>query len=222
MTPAWRRRWHTARSLGLTVLVVLLFRAMVAEAYVIPSGSMEPSLLVGDRVLVSKWAYGLRVPFTDVWLTRSRDPRPGDVVVFRDPQGGPIPLIKRVVAVGGDRVAVRDNVVHVNGQPLAREALSGSCWTEAEDAPARCERYLELLGGSHVVQQVQGQPLSQMAETRVPAGHLFLLGDNRDQSNDSRFWGTAPVRSVRGRALLVLFSRGPDGLRLDRSGRTIH
>jgi signal peptidase I len=214
-----KKWWPTARSMGLAVLAALLFRALVAEAYVIPSGSMEPSLLVGDRLVVSKCAYGLRVPFSDLWLVRGEDPQRGDVVVFRDPQGGSDPLIKRVVAVGGDRVEMRDNVVHVNGEPLPRQLMPGPCWTEGQ----RCERYLELrrAGPGHVVQQLPDHLPWSMPELIVPEGHLFFLGDNRDQSNDSRFWGTVPVTSVRGKALLVFWSSGPDGLRTERFGRPV-
>lgn len=207
----------TARSIGGAVFIALLFRAFVAEAYVIPSGSMEPSLLVGDRIVVFKSSFGLRVPLTDRWLLRWGAPHRGDVVVFEDPKGSGENLVKRVAAVAGDRVALRDNVVWVNGEAVARRALDESCAME-DGTP--CQRYLEESGEHRYrVQQIEDRAPYTSHETTVPAGSCFVLGDNRDDSNDSRFWGFVPYARLRGRASFILWSWGEGGPRLGRSGQ---
>jgi signal peptidase I len=205
------------------VFIALLFRAFVAEAYVIPSGSMEPTLLVGDRVVGFKSSFGLRVPLTNHWLVQWAAPRRGDVVVFEDPRGSGEDLIKRVVAVAGDRVALRDNVVLVNGHAVARRPLDEPCWMVTGDGERRhCRRYREHLG-SHVydVQQIEDRVPFTSREITVPAGHSFVLGDNRDDSNDSRFWGFVPHERLRARVNRILWSWGDDGPRVDRCGETL-
>jgi len=216
--------WATVRSLGFTVFVVLMFRAFVAEAYFIPSGSMEPSLLVGDRLVVSKASYGLRVPLTDRWIWRWGEPRRGEVVLFSDLRGLGDTLIKRVIALAGDRLEIRDNTVHVNGKPIARWPLSEPCSMErggGEGGP--CRRYGERNGTqAYRVQQQAGHEPLDSGETIVPPGHFFAMGDNRDDSCDSRFWGSVPYERLRGRALAIYWSWGPEGLRTERLGQSIH
>jgi signal peptidase I len=219
---SWRA---TARSLGVTVFVVLLFRAFVAEAYVIPSGSMEPSLLVGDRLVVAKASWGVRVPFTDSWLLRWGQPERGQVVLFSDPRGAGDTLIKRVAAVGGDRVSMREGRLRVNGVALPRSALPGPCEAELGGGDrVPCRRYREENGEQrYQVQRIPARPAADGWEITVPPGHFFAMGDNRDDSSDSRFFGPVSCERLRGRALMILWSwASGEGPRWSRMGRLIH
>jgi len=213
----------TVRSMAVAIFIALVFRSFVAEAYVIPSGSMAPGLLVGDRIVVSKMSYGLRVPFTDQWLLRWGAPGRGEVVIFSDPRESGETLIKRVVALAGDRVEMRDNVVLVNGREVARRALAGPCTVElGSSEQAACQRYEERHGGHRYhVQQIQNRPPFNSPRVTVPDGHCFVMGDNRDDSADSRYWGFLSYARVRGRARWILWSWGDDGPRLDRSGQSV-
>lgn len=219
MTQRAQRRYQTARSLGLTVMAVLIFRAFVAEAYMIPSGSMEPTLKQGDRLVVNKLAYGLRLPFTTIKLIRGQKPRPGQIVIFAHPRQPETTLIKRVVATGGDTVAVRDNVVVVNGQPVSRRQHPGPC--SVEQRP--CQAFEERLGDvRHTVVQHADILPRDFGPFEVPADHIFVMGDNRDNSSDSRFWGAVPYSHLQGRAVLIYWSRGNEGLRVNRMFRLVH
>lgn len=219
-----RRYWRSARELALWVGVALTFRCFVAEAYIIPSGSMEPTLLVGDRIAVNKASFGARLPFSEIWLAGWRGPERGEVVVFSDPRSPGENLVKRVIAVGGDLVEVRDGVVSVNGRALPREELPGPCTVVVDGVPGvPCRRFRERHGSYRyeVRQLVEASP-SRFGPLRVPAEHFFALGDNRDQSNDSRFIGSVPLRLLRGRAMFVHFSSGPEGVRWERLLRRVH
>lgn len=209
-----RGRGGTLRSLGWAVGLALLLRAFVAEAYVIPSGSMSPALEVGDRLFVAKAVYGLRIPFTTYKPLRGREPLRGEVAVFVHPHGGDTPLIKRVVALGGDTVALRDDQLVINGQAVPRRALAGPCERVFDTEPERCTLFEETLGGrSYRVLQRVGVTPSRFGPFRVPRGHVFVLGDSRDNSNDSRFWGTVPYSHLIGRAVLLWWSGGRPALR---------
>jgi signal peptidase I len=202
----------------LTVLAVLSFRAFVAEAYVIPSSSMEPSLLVGDRLFVNKAAFGLRVPFTTRWLVRGSEPRPGDVVVFVDPKNpGGDPLIKRVVARAGDTVAVKNGQLLVNGTEVKRQLLSKPATCPPPGGTPCLVTYEEQLG-EHRYRIVHREDLltPDFPGYKVPPEHLFVMGDNRDDSNDSRFWGPLPRSHLLGRASFIYFSAGDSEMRWQR------
>jgi len=215
---------RAARSLGATVLVVMLLRSFVVQAYRIPSGSMIPTLAVGDRVLVAKFVYGLSLPFVAHKVVPLSQPRPGEVIVFRHPRDPEVDLIKRVVAVAGDTVAVIDDVVYVNGQPKDHDPLPGPChYLDFEEVADQwsahdCDAFAERLGRARftTIQQPGGSGPA-LEPTVVPAGHVFVLGDHRDRSADSRYFGPVPLDLIRGRAFLVGWSVGePEGLRLGR------
>jgi len=206
-----------AESIGVAVLIALLLRAFVVEAFKIPSGSMIPTLRVGDHIFVNKFIYGLRIPWTDIKYFAT-SPRRGSVVVFIYPQDEDKDFIKRVIAVGGDTVAVRDNVVYVNGRAIPRRKLDGECQYIDGDEDAQdwnikpCVAFEERHGEERyrVIQDVEGQPLD-FKPFKVPEGQVFVMGDNRDHSHDSRVWGTVPLSHVKGRAMIIWWSSGPVG-----------
>lgn len=193
---ARRREWAT---LALFLLLLALARTSLANHYQVPSGSMEPNLRPGDRVVVNMLAYGLRVPFTDIELIDRGEPQRGDVVVFKSPDDG-TRLIKRVVAVGGDRVALIDGRLWIDGQPLHD--------TDASDIEHFGDRdvHLDLRHG--------GGP--DIFDTTVPPGMALVLGDHRGNSRDGRYFGLVPMASLYGKAVAVYWrsGQGPGWTRL--------
>jgi signal peptidase I len=195
-----------ARSFFPIFLAVLLLRSFLVEPFRIPSGSMMPTLLIGDFILVNKFAYGLRLPVLDTKVLEIGQPQRGDVVVFRYPEDPSVPFIKRVVGLPGDRVAYFNKVLYVNGEPASQQpagvytgAGSGSVMTGAD------VRVEHLTGRSHQILVQNGAP-SVEGQLVVPEGHYFVLGDNRDNSRDSRYWGTVPDENLVGRAFLIWMS----------------
>jgi signal peptidase I len=226
-------RKSTARqyveSIGGVVFVALLLRSFVVEAYQIPSGSMIPTLQVGDHIWVNKLIYGLRIPFTDIKFgTQYRPPRRGEIVVFTHPRTPEMDLIKRVIAVGGDEVEMRDNVVYVNGIPSARTHSGQTHYFDFEEGPQQwverdADAWQEQMGPAQFTtfhDSVIG--LRDFPKMQIPKGTLFFMGDNRDYSNDSRYWGVVPLNLVRGKAMVVWWSYGqPEGVRVRRFGHLI-
>ncbi len=216
-----------ARALAKGVFVALVLRAFVVEAYVIPSESMTPTLQVGDRVFADKFTFGLSVPLCEVKLTDGRLPRRGEVVIFTHPRDG-TRLIKRIVGRPGDRVALRAGRLLVNGRAVPRRRLAASCAAAAGTSspryiPSGCVAYEERLGAQRFVTfDADGYAARDFGPVRVPAGHLFVLGDNRPMSSDSRFWGSVPRTHLKGRAhgLLWSYSRD-DGARWSRWARRL-
>jgi signal peptidase I len=175
-------------SFGLTIALLLAARSSLADHYVVPSGSMEPTLLPGDRVLVDKEAYGFRLPFTLLKLSQGAPVIRGDVVVFDSPADG-TRLIKRVVALPGDLVEVKAGHVTINGVPAASDPSSPS----------------ERLADHAVALNFEFGGGPDVAPMRVPAGDVFVLGDARGNSRDSRFFGFVPERSIYAKASYVYY-----------------
>jgi signal peptidase I len=172
-----------SEALVVAVILAILIRAVFVQAFKIPSGSMEPTLLIGDHILVNKLVYGIRVPFTPLRWPHFSDPARGDVIVFVYPEDRAKDFIKRVIAVGGDTIEIRNKKVYINGEP-------------ADNPQAR-----------FIDSAVQpGSRRDSMPPTKVPEGHLFVMGDNRDASHDSRFWGFVPVEDIKGKAFLIYYS----------------
>jgi len=217
-----------AESIGGAVVIALVLRSFVVQAYEIPSGSMIPTLQVGDHIFVNKMIYGLRLPFTDYKLgTSLRPPRRGEVVVFSHPRPPHDDLIKRVVAVGGDQVEMRDGVVWVNGVATARTHEGNQHYFDFDEEGQRwvardADAWQEQVGAAHFVALYNPVGPRDFKPVRVPDGALFVMGDNRDNSSDSRYWGFVPLDLVRGRAMVVWWSRGgPEGVRVARFGHLI-
>jgi signal peptidase I len=173
---------------------------------------------------VEKWAYGARLPFTAGAMATWASPRRGDVVVFLNPTGGPgaDDLIKRVVAVGGDTVEIRDGLLVVNGKPVKRELKAGPCtyWNRAERGGWTEEPCLDAVehldGHAYHTHCTPDRPCGDVVAQKVPEGEVFLAGDHRDHSADSRVFGPVPVGRIKGRAWVALVSWGQAGLRWDR------
>lgn len=201
-----------ARQLFPVIFIVLVLRSFLAEPFRIPSSSMMPTLLVGDFILVNKFAYGLRLPVANTKVVPVGAPARGDVVVFRYPGMGPddpragADYIKRIVGLPGDRIAFRDQTVFVNDQPVAKKPdgvyVDGS---RGRDSMTGATQFEVDLGG-RVHKTLETSPFSSpRAEGvwEVPAGHFFVMGDNRDRSEDSRYWGFVPEQNLVGKAFMI-------------------
>ncbi|SJN13731.1 Signal peptidase I [Halomonas citrativorans] len=188
-----------ARSFFPVLLVVLVVRSFIVEPFQIPSGSMRPTLEVGDFILVNKFAYGLRLPVVHNRILEVGEPERGDVMVFRFPDEPSVNFIKRVVGLPGDRIRYEDKQLYVNGELVTKTLLE-----EGPDASPQ-ELLLEEQLGSvrHTIYNNPRDPGPQMREVEVPEGHYFMMGDNRDHSNDSRYWGFVPEENIVGRAFAV-------------------
>lgn len=199
---------ETSNSLISVFFVVLVIRSFIVEPFTIPSGSMLPTLKVNDFILVNKFAYGLRLPVTNTKIIETGEPERGDVMVFKFPDNRKQNFIKRVVGLPGDTVQVKDNVLTVNGETVDRglvnEWVGSGVWRK---------QYVEQLGNaSHLIWQegkinpYTGRKTPQartQGEWTVPEDAYFVMGDNRDNSNDSRFWGIVPEELVVGEAFMI-------------------
>ena len=213
-----RRVWEQVAPLVWGVALALLIRSLVIETFYVPSGSMLPTLLIGDHVIVNKFAYGARIPYTHVSLPGLREPRRGEVVIFElgtRGRGEVCPLdrcpdyraegfVKRIVGLPGDTVEVQNDKVLLNGEPVAVR-YDGETFTAERGEVLRLG--VEEIGGvEHAVLDHPGRNgLSQQPLT-VPEGHYFVLGDNRDNSNDSRGWGTVPRIDIKGPVMVIYWS----------------
>lgn len=220
------------RSIGVALLIALAVRAFVFEPYSIPSGSMLPTLQIGDYVVVSKFAYGVRMPFTNTMIWQWGTPERGDVIVFERPTVQPETLIKRVVGLPGETIEIIDGVVHVDGVAQPRNLLeAGHTFDDYLElsrswVSARADLFVESFpggsgGNDHLVLHAQRARRSREGPYRVPEGHVLVFGDNRDNSTDSRSFGVVPLGNIRGRADLIGFSWGKSGPRLDRTFQRI-
>ncbi|HEX2778165.1 MAG TPA: signal peptidase I [Gemmatimonadaceae bacterium] len=222
--PAAGRHWESFKSLIALVAIFLGIRAFIIEAYRIPSGSMEPSLLIGDWLFVNKFIYGPTIPFTNspiriripgTPLRLYRDPRRGDIVVFRSPPQRDQPtdstptLVKRVIGMPGDTIYMRKGLVYVNGMPQ-RQGYGA----HAEPTPDQTSAYDRLFDWQHEF-ELRGSRFGAPPERpthddwgplRIPENRYMMLGDNRYDSKDSRYWGFVPRNNVRGQPIFVYYS----------------
>ena len=222
----WR---ETAELLALQIVIALLLRSFVMEAFKIPSGSMIPTLAIGDQIFVNKFIYGVRIPFTTTRLINFAPPQRGDVIVFICPVEPHEDYIKRVIGVAGDEIMVRDGMIFLNGEAVARRPLgpvthwdrdsTGEVWrTFAANA------FAENLGEHHytVLQDADfNRHAVDFPTYVVPAGHVLMMGDNRDHSYDSRSWGPVPIENILGKSMFVWWSWGHQGVDVSRIGTWI-
>jgi signal peptidase I len=188
----------------LMILIVSSLRSVLADWNDVPTGSMKPTIQEGDRVVVNKLAYDLKVPFTTIEMMKWGDPKRGDIVVLFSPVDG-IRLVKRVVAVPGDKVELKENQLFVNGQ-LAKQSPITTI-TADDSSPAYVVLDEDLMGHNHRMMVTPDIPaVRSYGPNVVPEGNYFVLGDNRDNSNDSRFIGFIERRRIVGKAVAVAFS----------------
>ena len=192
-----------ARSFFPVILIVLLLRSFLVEPFRIPSGSMMPTLLKGDFILVSKYAYGIRLPVLNAKVLDLGQPERGDVAVFRYPDDPSIDFIKRVVGLPGDKVAYINKQILINGEPVPQKHLGAFVGRGESLAMSGDSLRLEILGdGEHEI-LLENKPSLSNGTYVVPEGHYFVMGDNRDNSNDSRRWGYVPDENLVGRAFMI-------------------
>jgi signal peptidase I len=201
--------WDLIKTWGPALLTVLVIRSVVAEPFRIPSGSMVPTLEIGDYILVSKFAYGIRFPFSPYKIAPVGEPQRGDIIVFKYPSDPSLDYIKRVVGLQGDEIRVRENVLYVNGERQEKQYLDRFLFTDDQCEQESAKLYQEDLSGhSHLLLNSGGfpQPLSEFGPYTVAEDTVFVMGDNRDNSHDSRRWGPVPAENIKGKAILVWLS----------------
>ncbi len=230
------------------VLLAFVIRSFIVEPFKIPSKSMVPTLLVGDHIFVSKFTYGLRVPWTKKWIFKLGDPKRGDVIVFIYPGDESLDFIKRVIGVPGDHIVVHEGHFFVNGKELPEEEIMIKgvnpldprqlevASTDSGDLPAYLKtvpffkgyesfkiEMEQLDDKKFFIQRSRFMPATEETDLVVPPGNFFVMGDNRDQSADSRIWGLVPRENLKGKALFIWLSLDNDrgGIRIKRFGKKI-
>jgi signal peptidase I len=200
--PLWR---EYGEAIIIAIILALFIRTFIVQAFKIPSGSMVPTLTIGDHILVTKFLYDLKLPYWNKILVRFSEPQRGDIIVFKFPEDESKDFIKRVIGLPGDTVEIRNKRVWINGEPLV-------------------EPYVQHLDPNILPHQVQ--PRDNLGPMKVPPDSYFVMGDNRDQSLDSRFWGFVKLEKIKGKAFLIYWSWNGQGalahwVRWERLGKTL-
>jgi signal peptidase I len=218
-----KKLFENVKSLGSALILVFVIRSCFLEAFRIPSGSMIPTLLAGDQIFVNKMAYGLRVPFTEwfmdhpLYFFRTKDPARGDIIVFKYPEDPSIYFIKRIIGIPGDRIEMKNKVVYVNGKPHDRTPISvqefdrikASLQENPADFSSNSSKvFHEKFDHTTGTIMIDNQSFYSvdMPEIQVPEGQYFVMGDNRDNSKDSRYWGFVPFGYIKGNAFVIWIS----------------
>ncbi len=214
-----------SRSLFPVFLIVLLLRSFVFEPFRIPSGSLKPTLQIGDFLLVNKFTYGLRLPVLHNKFLKIGEPQRGDIVVFRWPPNPHIDYIKRIIGVPGDKVSYINKQLTINGKPVPQTFVKDATDSDPGKSPwPVVEKSENLLGVKHEIYQRPNVPAYDFNDIVVPEGYYFAMGDNRDDSADSRYWGFVPEKNIVGKASYIWFSWNSDdtSVRWRRIGQSIH
>ena len=225
-----RKKWiiENLTSLGLALVLVLMVRSSIIEAFKIPSGSMIPTLFVGDHIFVNKFAFGIKVPFSDwitddaIYLMKRDPPKRGDIIVFKFPKDESLYYIKRVIGTPGDKIEIQGKRLFINDSPVPRKhALSErtkKILTSLKDSGFKHDKLdsreievnEETLGIETATilleKDSQNYMIDSFGPITVPDDEYFVMGDNRDYSNDSRMWGFVPMRNVKGKAIVIWLS----------------
>jgi signal peptidase I len=189
-----------AEAIVTALLLALVIRAFIIQAFKIPSGSMIPTLLIGDHILVNKFIYGTKIPFTGKSILVFKKPGKGDIIVFKFPEDPKKDFIKRVIATGGDTLEGRNKIIYVNGKEIKEP------YTYHGDSFIR----------------PRGDPRDNFGPLIVPENKVFVMGDNRDQSFDSRYWGFVDVKEIKGKALIIYWSWDPNNrFKFERIGKLV-
>ncbi len=218
LTMFWR---HWVRPIVVVVVATSAFRSAIADWNVVPTGSMRPSIVAGDRIWVNKLAYGLRVPFTDWQLLNWSQPQRGEVVVFFAPDAGPR-MVKRVIGVPGDTIQLYGNRLIINGALTQYSLIDGQLAEKVEgEADRRHNTYTEhLVGRDHLMMTApNARAPRDFGPSEVPDGSYFVMGDNRDGSRDSRVFGFVSGDQVVGRSSRIILSLDPDNFYFPRTDR---
>jgi len=212
-----------ARSLFPVLLLVFSIRSFAYESFRIPSGSLKPTLLVGDFILVNKFDYGIRLPVFHTKLFAVSEPKRGDIVVFREPPTESRDLIKRVIGIPGDHIIYKDKILYINGTKSPQQFEKYTTDHDDDLAPWLVEQKEEnFLGIKHGIYLIPARENDDF-DVLVPEGHYFMMGDNRDDSGDSRYWGFLPEKNIIGKAthVLVSFDTITHPVRWERTGSKI-
>jgi len=211
----------------IAAVAALIIRQFVVEAFKIPSGSMIPTLTIGDHLLVNKFVYGPRIPFTDVRIFTWKEPKRGEIIVFKYPENESKNFIKRVVGLPGDKIEIKKGRLFINDQPVPviEQRVSGGQEQGVGPSYYQEPRLLEEQLGvvKHQIQYLRDQSDYDFGPRLVPAESVFVMGDNRDNSQDSRVWGFVKHEKILGRALIIYWSWDGDGrwVRWERIGTLI-
>lgn len=216
-----RKVFHEYKGLLLLAVLMTIFRSAIADWYDVPTGSMKPNILEGDRVFVNKHYYDYRIPLTGISLKHLRDPARGDIVVFYSPKDE-TRLIKRVIGLPGDVVTLYDNRLYINGQPAnyrpSKLKVDASVW--ADDPPRRLLAQENINGQHYPIAVMPGKRrLEVFGPVTIPQGHYFMMGDNRDNSGDSRYFGPVARERIVGRASHIVLSLDASNHYLPRDHR---
>lgn len=200
----WSHKWAgEIRSIIWILIAVFAFKSVFIANYTVPTGSMKPAIEPGDKLLVNKMAYTLRIPFTDIVLYEVSKPKRGDVIVFDNPRDTSINYVKRLIGLPGDRLTVQDGIITLNGERLKIDVSIDMRQKIMQEGG----RYQETLENkTYTVRRTRPTLRRNRYNIVVPEGHYFAMGDNRDQSDDSRSWGFVPQKLLKGRAFMIYFS----------------
>ena len=192
-----------AEAIVIAVLIAFFIRTFIIQAFKIPSGSMKPTLQIGDHILVTKFIYGVKIPIIRKTIVSISEPKRGDMVVFIYPEDRSKDFVKRVIGIGGDNIEIRNKKIYLNGLPY-----NDNYGVYTDDM---------IIPGT-------AQPRDNFGPATVPPGSIFVMGDNRDQSYDSRFWGFVDLRDVLGKAFIIYWSWNSDehNVRWSRFGNLLH